>query len=208
MFRVRFPRPSFLLIGGVIAVALGAIGCTTPAEPLARPLPTAASATAAAPTAPASTRAPTIAPTATSVPRPTITATPEPPPAPTATPEPPPTATPEPPPAATPEPPPTPEPPARLTADWTDEPGVVAVSWPPEPNLAEYRLSVFAHSADGITLLTVLPVAPDRHRTLVTELDDAKAHSFLLEGAGLNADGAEGATIQFLGLPTLIEPRD
>ncbi len=203
MFRVRFPRPSFLLIGGVIAVALGAAGCTTPAEPLARPLPTAASATAAAPTEPAATRAATIAPTATAVPRPTITATPEPTTEPM--PEPPPTATPEPP-TPTPEPPPTatPEPPARLTADWTDEPGVVAVSWPPEPNLAEYRLSVFAHSADGITLLTVLPVAPDRHRTLVTELDDAKAHSFLLEGAGLNADGA---TIRFLGLPTLIEPR-
>ena len=204
MFRVPFPRPSFLLIGGVIAVALGAAGCTTPAEPLARPLPTAASATAAAPTEPAATRAATIAPTATAVPRPTITATPE--PTPTATPEPPPAATAEPP---TPEPPPTPtpEPPARLTADWTDEPGAVAVSWPPEANLAEYRLSVFAHSANGITLLTVLPVAPDRHRTLVTELDDAKAHSFLLEGAGLNADGAEGATIQFLGEPTLIEPR-
>ncbi len=205
MFRVPFPRPSFLLIGGVIAVALSAAGCTTPAEPLARPLPTAASATAAAPTEPAATRAATIAPTATAVPRPTITATPE--PTPTATPEPPPAATAEPP---TPEPPPTPtpEPPARLTADWTDEPGVVAVSWPPEANLAEYRLSVFAHSADGITLLTVLPVAPDRHRTLVTELDDAKAHSFLLEGAGLNTDGADGATIQFLGEPTLIEPRD
>ena len=206
MFRVRFPRPSFLLIGGVIAVALGAAGCTTPAEPLARPLPTAASATAAAPTAPAATRAPTIAPTATSVPRPTITATPEPPPAATPTPAPPPTATPEPPtPTPAPTPTATPEPPARLTVEWTEEPGIVAVSWPPEPNLAEYRLSVFAHSADGITLLTVLPVAPDRHRTLVTELDDAKAHSFLLEGAGLN--GADGATIQFLGEPTLIEPR-